>query len=102
MTVRHVVTLHRRGEAILEIAEALGITEAQVFDALSCFFDRRDEILALIANVHHHRKAGQNDSSGRRGCHGLVEFSRYVRYVGALWASCHARNDRGQKFRKNF
>jgi uncharacterized protein (DUF433 family) len=47
--VRHVVTLHRHGETILEIAEALGITEAQVFHALSYFFDHRDEILALIA-----------------------------------------------------
>jgi uncharacterized protein (DUF433 family) len=49
VTVRHVATLHRRGETILEIAEALGITEAQVFHALSYFFDHRDEILALIA-----------------------------------------------------
>ncbi|MGH7174161.1 MAG: DUF433 domain-containing protein [Gemmataceae bacterium] len=49
VTVRHVVTLHRRGETIVEIAEALGITEAQVFHALSYFFDHREEILALIA-----------------------------------------------------
>jgi uncharacterized protein (DUF433 family) len=49
VTVRHVATLHRRGETVLEIAEALGITEAQVFHALSYFFDHRDEILALIA-----------------------------------------------------
>jgi uncharacterized protein (DUF433 family) len=49
VTVRHVVTLHRRGETVLEIAEALGITEAQVFHALSYFFDHREEILALIA-----------------------------------------------------
>jgi uncharacterized protein (DUF433 family) len=49
VTVRHVATLHRRGETILEIAEALGITEAQVFHALSDFFDHRDEILAIIA-----------------------------------------------------
>lgn len=49
VAVRHVVTLHRCGETILEIAEALGITEAQVFHALSYFFDHRDEILALIA-----------------------------------------------------
>ena len=48
VTVRHVVTLHRLGETTLEIAEALGITEAQVFHALSYFFDHRDEILALI------------------------------------------------------
>jgi uncharacterized protein (DUF433 family) len=49
VTVRHVATLHRRGETILEIAEALGITEAQVFHALSYFFDHREEILALMA-----------------------------------------------------
>jgi uncharacterized protein (DUF433 family) len=49
VTVRHVVTLHQRGETILDIAEALGITEAQVFHALSYFFDHRDEILALVA-----------------------------------------------------
>jgi uncharacterized protein (DUF433 family) len=49
VTVRHVVTLHRRGETILGIAEALGITEAQVFHALSYFFDHREEILMLIA-----------------------------------------------------
>jgi uncharacterized protein (DUF433 family) len=47
--VRQVVVLHRRGETILDIAEALGITEAQVFHALSYFFDHREEILALIA-----------------------------------------------------
>ena len=49
VTVRHVVTLHQRGETILEMAQSLGITEAQVFHALSYFFDHRDEILALIA-----------------------------------------------------
>jgi uncharacterized protein (DUF433 family) len=49
VTVRHVVTLHRHGETSLDIAEALSITEAQVFHALSYFFDHRDEILALIA-----------------------------------------------------
>lgn len=49
VAVRHVVILHQRGEAIVDIAEALGITEAQVFHALSYFFDHRDEILALIA-----------------------------------------------------
>jgi hypothetical protein len=43
VTIRHVVTLHRRGETTLEI------TEAQVFHALSYLFDHRDEILALIA-----------------------------------------------------
>ena len=35
---------------ILTISEALGITEAHVFHALSYFFDHRDEILALIAD----------------------------------------------------
>ena len=49
VAVRHVATLHRRGETILEIAEALGITEAQVFHALSYFFDHQGEILDLIA-----------------------------------------------------
>ncbi|HZU37098.1 MAG TPA: DUF433 domain-containing protein [Gemmataceae bacterium] len=49
VTVRHVVTLHRQGETIIEIAEALGITEAQVFHALSYFSDHREEILGLIA-----------------------------------------------------
>lgn len=49
VTVRHVVTLHQQGESIFDIAGALGITEAQVFHALSFFFDHRDEILNLIA-----------------------------------------------------
>ena len=49
VTVRHVATLHQRGETTSEIAEALGLTEAQVFHALSYFFDHRDEIMALIA-----------------------------------------------------
>ena len=49
ISVRHVVVLHQLGESILEIAEALSITEAQVFHALSYFFDHRDEILGLIA-----------------------------------------------------
>lgn len=49
VAVRHVATLHQRGEAIPEIADALGISEAQVFHALSYFCDHRDEILALIA-----------------------------------------------------
>jgi uncharacterized protein (DUF433 family) len=49
VTVRHVATLHRRGETILDIAEALSITEAQVFHALSYFSDHQDEILSLIA-----------------------------------------------------
>jgi uncharacterized protein (DUF433 family) len=49
VTVRHVVTLHQRGESILQIAEALNISEVQVFHGLSYFFDHRDEILGLIA-----------------------------------------------------
>jgi len=49
VTVRHVVALHQRGETILEIAEALSINEAQVFHALSYFFDHRDDILAPIS-----------------------------------------------------
>ena len=49
VAVRHVVTLHQRGEPIVDIAETLGITEAQVFHALSYFFDHRDEILGFIA-----------------------------------------------------
>ncbi|MBI2808509.1 MAG: DUF433 domain-containing protein [Planctomycetes bacterium] len=49
VAVRHVATLHRQGESIVDIAEALNISEAQVFHALSYFFDHRDEILALIA-----------------------------------------------------
>lgn len=49
VAVRQVVLLHQRGETILDIAEGLNITEAQVFHALSYFSDHRDEILALIA-----------------------------------------------------
>ncbi|HEX7376828.1 MAG TPA: DUF433 domain-containing protein [Pirellulales bacterium] len=49
VAVRHVATLHQRGDEIVDIASALGISEAQVFHALSCFFDHRDEIIALIA-----------------------------------------------------
>jgi uncharacterized protein (DUF433 family) len=49
VTVRHVATLHQRGESAAEIAEALNITEAQVFHALSYFFDHRDEIRTVIA-----------------------------------------------------
>ena len=48
VTVRHVATLHQHGESLLDIAEALGLTEAQVFHALSYFFDHQDEINALI------------------------------------------------------
>jgi uncharacterized protein (DUF433 family) len=49
VTVRHVATLYLQGETILEIAEALNITEAQVFHGLSYFFDHREEISSLIA-----------------------------------------------------
>ena len=49
VTVRHVATLHQRGETIPDIAEALGITDAQVYHALSYFSDHRDAILTLIA-----------------------------------------------------
>jgi len=49
VTVRHVATLHQLRETIPEIAEALGLTEAQVFHALSYFSDHREEILALMA-----------------------------------------------------
>lgn len=49
VTVRHVVTLHQHGEPIPDIALALGLTEDQVFHALSYFGDHRDEISALIA-----------------------------------------------------
>ena len=49
VAVRHVAALHRRGEAIPEIAEALGLTEAQVFHPLSYYSDHRAEIDDLIA-----------------------------------------------------
>ena len=49
VAVRHVVTLYQRGEAIVDIAEALGLTEAQVFHALSYFFDHRAEVVSMIA-----------------------------------------------------
>jgi len=48
VAVRQVVVLHQRGETILEIAEALNLTEAQVFHAMSYFADHREEILGLI------------------------------------------------------
>lgn len=44
VAVRHVATLYLQGETILEIAEALNLTEAQVVHGLSYFFDHRDEI----------------------------------------------------------
>jgi uncharacterized protein (DUF433 family) len=53
VTVRHVATLHLRGETIPEIAAVLGLSEGQVFHALSYFFDHRDEITALIALEEH-------------------------------------------------
>ena len=49
VSVRHVATLHLRGETTQEIAETLGLTDAQVFHALSYYFDHRDEITALMA-----------------------------------------------------
>jgi uncharacterized protein (DUF433 family) len=49
VAVRQVATLHVRGETIPDIAEALGLSEAQVFHALSYYFDHRDEIQALMA-----------------------------------------------------
>jgi uncharacterized protein (DUF433 family) len=49
VAVRHVATLHVRGETVPEIAEALGLTEAQVFHALSYYSDHRDEIHELMA-----------------------------------------------------
>jgi uncharacterized protein (DUF433 family)/predicted nuclease of predicted toxin-antitoxin system len=49
VALRHVATLHVRGETVPEIAEALGLTEAQVFHAPSYFSDDRDEITALMA-----------------------------------------------------
>ena len=49
VSVRHVATLYLRGETVLEIADALNITEAQVFHGLSYFFDHRAEITELIA-----------------------------------------------------
>ncbi len=49
VAVRHVVTLHRRGETVLGIAAALGITGAPAFHALSYFFDHPDGRRFLIA-----------------------------------------------------
>ena len=49
VSVRHVATLHLRGESMAEIADALDLTEAQIVHALSYFFDHRAEIEALIA-----------------------------------------------------
>jgi uncharacterized protein (DUF433 family) len=61
VTVRHVATLHQEGEPLGAIAETLGLTEAQVFHALSYFFDHQDEINALIAAEEdaHARVAGE-------------------------------------------
>ena len=49
VTVRHVATLHQHGDNPSDIAEALGLTEAQVFHALSYFSDHQEEIKVLIA-----------------------------------------------------
>ncbi len=60
VTVRHVATLYLRGETIQEMADALGLTEAQVFHALSYFFDHRDEITSLMAEEEQaHARFGQ-------------------------------------------
>jgi uncharacterized protein (DUF433 family) len=48
VAVRHVATLHLRRESVAEIAEVLNLTDAQVYHALSYFFDHRPEIEALI------------------------------------------------------
>lgn len=47
--VRQVAYLYLQGETILEIAETLNITEAQVFHGLSYFFDHRNEIETFMA-----------------------------------------------------
>jgi uncharacterized protein (DUF433 family) len=49
VSVRHVATLYLQGETIHDMAATLNLTEAQVFHALSYFFDHREEITALIA-----------------------------------------------------
>ncbi len=49
VTVRQVATLHLQGETVLEIAEALNLTEAQVFHGLSYYFDHLDDIAKLMA-----------------------------------------------------
>jgi uncharacterized protein (DUF433 family) len=49
VAVHQVAALHLRGEPIVDIAEALNLSEAQVFHALSYFADHRPEIEALIA-----------------------------------------------------
>jgi uncharacterized protein (DUF433 family) len=48
VAVRHVATLHQRGETIADIVVALDIAEAQVHHALSYFFDHEEEITALM------------------------------------------------------
>jgi len=60
VTVRHVAALHQQGEPLPAIADALGLTEAQVFHALSYYSDHQDEINALIAAEEqaHARLAG--------------------------------------------
>jgi uncharacterized protein (DUF433 family) len=49
VAVRHFATFYLRGETILESAEDLGLTEAQVFRGLRNYFDHPDEITALMA-----------------------------------------------------
>jgi uncharacterized protein (DUF433 family) len=60
VTVRHVATLHQQGDSLGAIAEGLGLTEAQVFHALSYFFDHQDEINVLItAEEQAHARAAR-------------------------------------------
>lgn len=49
VTVHQAAALYLRGETIQEIADALNLTDAQVFHGLSYFFDHREEIGDLIA-----------------------------------------------------
>lgn len=49
VAVRQVVTPFLQGDTVPEIADALHITPAQVFHALSYYHDHRGEIDALIA-----------------------------------------------------
>jgi uncharacterized protein (DUF433 family) len=60
VTVRHVAALHLQGEPLALIGDSLGLSEAQVFHALSYYFDHRDEISALItAEEEAHARAAQ-------------------------------------------
>lgn len=48
--VRHVVLLYRAGQDAEEIADNHRLTLAQVYDALSYYYDHEDEINHYIAN----------------------------------------------------